>query len=101
MIRPIQRITTRNTRMLDIAWPELVIVGAVALVAIGPKDMPKAMYALGRLFGKARRMMHVLRSQIDQLQYEAEMMESLKRRRQNESTPPPKNETEKGPPNDP
>ena len=40
--------------MLDVAWPEVLVVGAVALIAIGPKDMPKVMYALGRWTRKAR-----------------------------------------------
>ena len=40
--------------MLDIAWPELVVIGAVALVAIGPKDLPKVMHTLGQWAGKAR-----------------------------------------------
>ena len=28
--------------MFDIAWSEMVVIGAVALIAIGPKDLPKA-----------------------------------------------------------
>ncbi|MGB4100658.1 MAG: hypothetical protein WBK91_01945 [Alphaproteobacteria bacterium] len=59
--------------MFDIAWSELALVGAVALVAIGPKDLPKAMLALGRVARHVRRMGHDLRQQFDQLTYEAEI----------------------------
>jgi sec-independent protein translocase protein TatB len=42
--------------MLDIAWPELIVIGIVAVVAIGPKDLPKVMNTMGRFAGKARLM---------------------------------------------
>jgi len=59
--------------MLDVAWPELVVIGAVALVAIGPKDLPKAMYALGKWAGKARAMAHDIHRAFEQVTYEAEV----------------------------
>ncbi|MDD5587368.1 MAG: twin-arginine translocase TatA/TatE family subunit [Alphaproteobacteria bacterium] len=73
--------------MLDIAWPELIVIGAVALVAVGPKDLPKVMHALGRLAGKARNTMHDLRVCIEQVSYEAEMAEK-KEKEKEEKTPP-------------
>ena len=33
--------------MFDIAWSELMLIGAVALVVIGPKDLPKALRTVG------------------------------------------------------
>ncbi|MBV8060679.1 MAG: twin-arginine translocase subunit TatB [Alphaproteobacteria bacterium] len=65
--------------MLDIAWPELIVIGAVALVAIGPKDLPKVMHALGRWTGKARRMVQEVKGNLDQLNYETEVAERLRR----------------------
>ena len=65
--------------MLDIAWPELVLIGAVALVAIGPKDLPKAMYAMGRWAGKARAFARDLHRAFEQVTYEAEVAENLKK----------------------
>jgi sec-independent protein translocase protein TatB len=65
--------------MLDIAWPELIVIGAVALVAIGPKDLPKVMHAAGRWAGKARALAREIQSSIDQLSYEAEIADKLKR----------------------
>jgi sec-independent protein translocase protein TatB len=64
--------------MLDIAWPELIVIGAVALVAIGPKDLPKAMRMIGKWAGKARNMAHDLQRSFEQLQYESEIADKLK-----------------------
>jgi sec-independent protein translocase protein TatB len=64
--------------MLDVAWPELIVIGAVALVAIGPKDLPKAMRVLGQWAGKARNIVHELQRNFEQLSYEAEVAEKLK-----------------------
>ena len=63
--------------MLDIAWPELIVIGGVALIAIGPKDLPKVMRVLGAWTAKLRRMTREFRSAIDQLSYEAEIAEKL------------------------
>lgn len=40
--------------MFGLAWPELLLIGAVAIVAIGPKDLPVAMRKLGAFARKAR-----------------------------------------------
>lgn len=42
--------------MLDIGWSEMLIVAVVALVVVGPKDLPKMFHALGEFTGKARGM---------------------------------------------
>lgn len=65
--------------MLDIAWPEVIVIGVVALVAIGPKDLPRVMHAMGRWAGKLRRFVQEMRNQFDQLNYETEVAERLKR----------------------
>ncbi len=59
--------------MFDIAWSEMFVIGAVALVAIGPKDLPKAMLMLGKATRQVKQMGHQLRQQLDQLNYEAEI----------------------------
>jgi Tat protein translocase TatB subunit len=64
--------------MLDIAWPELLVIGAVALVAIGPKDLPKVMHMLGKWAGKARGFAHDIHRTLEQASYEAEIAEKLK-----------------------
>jgi sec-independent protein translocase protein TatB len=75
--------------MLDIAWPELVVIGAVALVAIGPKDLPKAMHTLGKWAGKARGFAHDIHRTIEQISYEAEVAERLKKDDQPTPAVPP------------
>lgn len=42
--------------MLDIGWSELMVIGVVALIVIGPKDLPVMFAALGRFTAKARSM---------------------------------------------
>ena len=73
--------------MLDVAWPELLVVGAVALVAVGPKDLPKVMHALGTWAGKARRMALAIQHDFERLAHEAEAVEREKK--DNESATPP------------
>lgn len=42
--------------MFDIGWSELLIIGVVALIVVGPKDLPKMFRTLGQLTGKLRGM---------------------------------------------
>lgn len=42
--------------MLDIGWTELLLIGVVALIVIGPKDLPQVFHALGRIMARARGM---------------------------------------------
>jgi sec-independent protein translocase protein TatB len=63
--------------MLDIAWPEIIVIGAVALVAIGPKDLPKVMRVAGEWAGKARNAARELQRSFEQLSYEAEIADKL------------------------
>ncbi|MBD9526711.1 MULTISPECIES: Sec-independent protein translocase protein TatB [Paracoccus] len=42
--------------MLDIGWSELLLIGVVALIVIGPEDLPKLFHTLGRLTARARGM---------------------------------------------
>src|SRR5208282_3307119 len=64
--------------MLDIAWPELIVIGIVAVVAIGPKDLPKVMNTMGRWAGKARAMAQDVQRSLEQLNYETEVADKLK-----------------------
>jgi sec-independent protein translocase protein TatB len=59
--------------MFDIAWSELILIGAVALVAIPPKDLPKAMRTFGQTVGKIRRMAGEFQSQFNDAMREAEL----------------------------
>ncbi|MGB8813222.1 MAG: Sec-independent protein translocase protein TatB [Paracoccaceae bacterium] len=42
--------------MMDIGWSELLLIGVVALIVVGPKDLPRMFHALGRFTAKARGM---------------------------------------------
>ena len=59
--------------MFDIAWSELMLIGAVALVVIGPKDLPKALRTVGQTVGKVRRMASEFQGQFNDAMREAEL----------------------------
>ncbi|MBU3078451.1 Sec-independent protein translocase protein TatB [Sphingomonas quercus] len=65
--------------MLDIAPTELLLVAVVALLVIGPKDLPRVMRHVGRWVGKARGVARHFRSGFDQMVREAELEEMEKR----------------------
>ena len=65
--------------MFDIAPTELLLVAIVALVVIGPKDLPKAMRFVGHWVGKARGVARQFRSGFDSMVREAELEEMEKR----------------------
>jgi sec-independent protein translocase protein TatB len=65
--------------MFDVAPTELMLVVVVALVVIGPKDLPKAMRFVGKWVGKARAMARHFRSGLDTMMREAELEELEKK----------------------
>ena len=61
--------------MFDVAPTELLLVAVVALVVIGPKDLPKAMRIVGQWVGKAKGMARHFRSGFDNMMRESELAE--------------------------
>jgi sec-independent protein translocase protein TatB len=61
--------------MFDIAPTELLVVAIVALVVIGPKDLPKVMRTVGHWVGRARGMARHFRSGLDTMMRESELEE--------------------------
>ncbi|MCU0885620.1 MAG: Sec-independent protein translocase protein TatB [Beijerinckiaceae bacterium] len=59
--------------MFDIAWSEMLVIGAVALVVIGPKDLPKALRSVGEAVGKIKRMASEFQGQFNDAMREAEL----------------------------
>jgi sec-independent protein translocase protein TatB len=59
--------------MFDIAWSEMLVIGAVALVVIGPKDLPKALRSVGEMVGKVKRMAAEFQGQFSDAMREAEL----------------------------
>lgn len=51
--------------MLDIGWTELLLIGVVALIVIGPKDLPVMFHTLGRITARARGMAREFSSAMD------------------------------------
>jgi len=61
--------------LFDIAWPELLLIGLIALVVIGPKDLPRALRVAGFWVRKARTLSREFQNSIDQMIREAELEE--------------------------
>lgn len=61
--------------MFDFSWSEIMVIGAVALVLIGPKDMPVAIRATTRVLKKMRRMAGEFQHHVDEMMREAELGE--------------------------
>lgn len=51
--------------MFEIGFSELLLVGVVALLVLGPERLPVAMRTVGRGLGQARRAMNMLRAQVE------------------------------------
>ena len=65
--------------MFDIGSSELLMIVIVAVVVIGPKDLPRALYKVGQILGKARSMSRHFRSGIDAMIREVELEEMEKK----------------------
>lgn len=63
--------------MLDIGWPELLVVAIVMIIVVGPKDLPKMLRTFGKTTAKMRSMAGDFRRQFDDALREAEL-EDLK-----------------------
>jgi sec-independent protein translocase protein TatB len=59
--------------MFDMSWGEVLVIGAVALIVIGPKDLPKALRTVGNMIGKIRRMAGEFQGQFNEALREAEL----------------------------
>jgi sec-independent protein translocase protein TatB len=64
--------------MFDIGWSELLVIAVVALIAIGPKELPGVLRMVGQWIGKARRMATEFQGQFQEALREAEMADLKK-----------------------
>lgn len=64
--------------MLDIGWMELLLIGIVALVVVGPKELPGMFRTAGRYMGKARGMAREFQRSMEQAADDAGLSESAK-----------------------
>ena len=61
--------------MFDFAWSEIALIAVVAMIAIGPKDMPVAIRAVTGWIKKARRMAAEFQTHVDEMMREADLSE--------------------------
>jgi sec-independent protein translocase protein TatB len=64
--------------MFDIGWSELVVIAVVALIAIGPKELPGVLRMVGQWMAKARKMAAEFQGQFNEAMREAEMADLKK-----------------------
>ena len=64
--------------MFDIGWSEFVVIAVVALIAIGPKELPGVLRMIGQWMGKARKMASEFQGQFQEAMREAEMADLKK-----------------------
>jgi len=64
--------------MFGLNWGELVVIGIVALIAIGPKELPTVLRTVGVWVGKVRRMANEFQGQFQEALREAEMTDLQK-----------------------
>lgn len=64
--------------MFDFGWSELVVIAVVALIAIGPKELPGVLRMVGQWMGKARKMAGEFQGQFQEAMREAEMADLKK-----------------------
>ena len=58
--------------MFDLGWQEIFVIGTVALIVVGPKDLPKLFNQVGKIFGKIKQ---ISRDFYDQINEAAEIEE--------------------------
>jgi len=64
--------------MFDIGWSELLVIAVVAIVVVGPKDLPKLMRGFGHYAGKLRRAVSDFQRQFEEAMRESEVEEVKK-----------------------
>jgi sec-independent protein translocase protein TatB len=64
--------------MFDIGWSELLVIAVVAIVVVGPKDLPRLMRTFGHYMGKVRRMASDFQRQFEEAVRDSELDEVRK-----------------------
>jgi len=59
--------------MFDIGWSELMVLGALALIVVGPRDLPKLLRSVGQYVGQARGMARDFQRSMDEAAREADI----------------------------
>jgi sec-independent protein translocase protein TatB len=61
--------------MLDLGWSEILVIGVVALIVVGPKDLPKMLRTLGQYAGRARSIARDFQRSLDDAARQADIDE--------------------------
>ncbi len=64
--------------MFDIGWTELLVIAAVTIIVVGPKELPGLLRTLGQMLGKVRQISSDFRSQLDEAM-QAEEIKNLQK----------------------
>jgi sec-independent protein translocase protein TatB len=64
--------------MFNLGWGEILLIGIVALIAIGPKELPGVLRTVGQLIGKVRRMANEFQGQFQEALREADIADLKK-----------------------
>lgn len=59
--------------MLDVSWSELLVLIVVAVIVIGPKQLPEVLYGVGRIFRRMQYMRFALSKQFEDFMEQAEL----------------------------
>jgi sec-independent protein translocase protein TatB len=59
--------------MLDFGWPELFVIAIMAVLVIGPQDLPKVMVGVGRLFRRVQYITYAMSQQFDDVMQQADL----------------------------
>ncbi|MRG73591.1 twin-arginine translocase subunit TatB [Alphaproteobacteria bacterium HT1-32] len=62
--------------MFDIGWSEMMMIGVMAVIVIGPKDLPKALKTVGKWVRRARELAREFQSGVDDMVREADLEEA-------------------------
>ncbi len=71
--------------MFDISFSELLLIGVVALVVLGPERLPRVARTVGHMFGRAQRYMHEVKSDI-QREIDLDEISSIKKQMEDASS---------------
>ena len=59
--------------MFDIGWSELLLIAIIAIIVVGPKDLPAMLRSIGKVMGSVQRMARDFRREFDQALKETEL----------------------------
>ncbi len=71
-------VILKTGRMFDISWTELLVIAVVALIAIGPKELPRVLYEAGKWARRAKVMAGEFQRHFSDLMHETELDELRK-----------------------